>query len=331
MQCDESGPPCRPCSGLGVECTFSREMKRRGPPNRHAQAARAVKQARLELNSSGAIGSAIGNTIINNGSSHHMSPSPHNAAETLVSIAAYDGAGRALDAEAIAPWDILALLVDDFFTYIHPLIPFPHEPTFRQSFHSREDRTDRKFLALLSSMIGCLVASFPRSAQLRLKSQHGAGLFPHAMSMIERCRLVALEARGSFFYDEEKHVYDAATSYFLALAAGYTFQWKLFRRFMAEAMSFLQELGYHRPRDQNQQLSALQLEHGQGEQQRPFSHIEDQMGKRIFWIMLLGIRLTALPRTPRPFLAQANAGAAVTRSMTQLGAPANELPAPATH
>ncbi len=269
-QCDESGPPCRPCSTLGVECRFQREAKRRGPPNKHAQAARASKQARLEPN---------------------LSPSPHHAAETLVSIAANDGAPRVLDAESIAPSEILTLLVDDFFTYIHPLTPFPHEPTFRRRFMNREDRSHPEFLALLASMIGCLVASFPRSAQLHLKSQHSTDLFPRAITMIEKCRLVALEARGPLFYDnQDKDVDDAATSYFLALAAGYTFQWRLFRRFMAEAMSFIQELGFHRPQDAaQQQFSALQLERASDGQQQ-FSHVEDQIGKRIFWIMLLGIR-----------------------------------------
>ncbi len=220
-----------------------------------------------------------------------LSPSPHNAAETLVAIASTDGTPRALDAESIAPIELLTLLVDDFFTYIHPLVPFPHEPTFRQSFLNREDRTDPSFLALLASMIGCLVASFPRSAQIHLKSQHhSADLFPTANTMIEKCRIVALEARGPLFYNkDEKDVYDAATSYFLALAAGYTFRYSLFRRWMTEAISFILELGYRRPRSANPAEGEVQL--GQAQfPKRPVNHIEDQMGKRIFWIILLAIR-----------------------------------------
>ncbi|ELQ39327.1 hypothetical protein OOU_Y34scaffold00502g3 [Pyricularia oryzae Y34] len=49
VKCDEAGPPCKPCSSLNVECTYRREMKRRGPPNKHAEAARA-KRVRLEPN-----------------------------------------------------------------------------------------------------------------------------------------------------------------------------------------------------------------------------------------------------------------------------------------
>ncbi|KAL1839251.1 hypothetical protein VTJ49DRAFT_1688 [Mycothermus thermophilus] len=264
-KCDEQ-QPCRPCRELDVDCTFNRQMKRRGPPNKHAEAARAAKQARLEPN---------------------ISPGPHNAAETLVSISgAAQESQRALDAEAIAPWPVLTLLIDDFFTYIHPLCPFPHEPTFRMSFTARQDRTNRGFLALLASMIGCLVASFPRTARLHLKTQqHGMQIYPKAITLIERCRSIALEARSPAFYSRDDiSVYDAATSYFLGLAAAYTMQWKVCRRFMAEAMAFIRELGYHKPRDLGSSMFGVTY------RGPSFNHVEDQLGKRLFWSMFVGLR-----------------------------------------
>ncbi|KAK5654272.1 hypothetical protein OQA88_7448 [Cercophora sp. LCS_1] len=278
LPCDET-QPCRPCRDLNVDCTFNRAMKRRGPPNKHAEAAKAAKQPRLEP---------------------HLSPGPHNAAETLVSIAGAQGTQGVLDAESIAPLPVLKLLIDDFFTYIHPLTPFPHEPTFRKSLFKREDQTNREFLALLASMIGFLVASFPRSARLHLKAQHGINLFPKAITLIERCRSVALEARGPMFYSkDEVTVYDAATSYFLGLAAGYTMHWKICRRFMTETMSFIREMGYHKPRDLGSSI------YGVTYRGPPFDHVQDQLGRRIFWCMFLGIR-----------------------SMVQLGAPQSEIVLP---
>ncbi|KAI8631566.1 hypothetical protein F5Y19DRAFT_424184 [Xylariaceae sp. FL1651] len=285
VKCDESGPPCKPCSDLQVECTFRREMKRRGPPNKHAEAARAAKRPHLG----------------------DESPVPQNAAEALVSIATNNGP-VALDAEVIAPWPVLQLLVDDFFTYIHPLMPFPHEPSFRQAFANRADRTNREFLALLASMIGILVASFPRSARAHLKAQHSAGLYPTAMTMIDHCRSIALEARGAtFMAKQEMSVDDAATSYFLGLAAGYTLQWKSCKRFLAETMSFCRELGTHRPRDLSSLASHLPdlVAEVNSAANKPIDHIKDQIGKRIFWVMVAGIR-----------------------SMSQLGASINELPLP---
>ncbi|KAI1424230.1 hypothetical protein F5Y12DRAFT_785536 [Xylaria sp. FL1777] len=285
VKCDESGPPCKPCSDLQVECTFRREMKRRGPPNKHAEAARAAKRHQLD-----------------NGS-----PILHNAVDPLIPVASTNSP-LAFDADAIAPWPILQLLVDDFFTYIHPLMPFPHEPSFRQAFVNRADRTDREFLALLASMIGILVASFPRSARVHLKAQHSAGLFPTAITMIDHCRSIALEARGpTFMAKHEMSVDDAATSYFLGLAAGYTLQWKPCRRFLAETMSFCRELGTHRPRDLSSLAGYLPdlAAAANAIANKPIDHIKDQIGKRIFWVMVAGIR-----------------------SMSQLGASINELPLP---
>ncbi|KAI0129006.1 hypothetical protein BJ170DRAFT_701680 [Xylariales sp. AK1849] len=287
VKCDESGPPCKPCRDLNVECTFQREMKRRGPPNKHAEAAKAAKRPRTE---------------------ETVSPTPHNAAEALVSIAGHDE-DALLDAEAIAPWPVLTLLVDDFFTYIHPLMPFPHEPTFRQAFNARADRTSRDFLALLASMIGTLVASFPRSARSHLKASHSTNLFPTAITMIDRCRVVAMEARGAaYFAKDDMTVDDAATSYFLGLSAAYTMQWKACKRYLAETMTFCRELGIQRRSDTPPSMAANAADLAaalNAAANKPVDHIRDQIGKRIFWVMVAGLR-----------------------SMTQLGASINEIPLP---
>ncbi|KAH9993884.1 hypothetical protein F4779DRAFT_222025 [Xylariaceae sp. FL0662B] len=285
VKCDESGPPCKPCSDLQVECTFQREMKRRGPPNKHAEAAKAAKRPRTD----------------------NLSPAPHHAAETLVSIAANTDTVT-LDAETIAPWPVLELLVDDFFTYIHPLMPFPHEPSFRAAFNNRMDRSSSQFLALLASMIGVLVASFPRSARAHLKAQQSTGLFPSALTMIEHCRSVALEARGaSFMAKGEMTVDDAAASYFLGLSAAYTLRWKLCKRFLAETMTFCRELGTHRQRDTSSIESHIPdlAAEVNASANKPIDHIKDQIGKRIFWVMVAGVR-----------------------SLTQLGGSINEIPLP---
>ncbi|KAI1139304.1 hypothetical protein F5Y05DRAFT_381450 [Hypoxylon sp. FL0543] len=286
VKCDESGPPCKPCADLQVECTFNRAMKRRGPPNKHAEAARMAKRSK---------------------SDDIVSPAPHRAAETLVSIATHN-APVTMDAETIAPLPILELLIDDFFTYIHPLMPFPHEPSFRAAFAERADRSNPEFLALLASMVGALVASFPRSARSHLKAQHSTGLFPSAVAMIEHCRVIALEARGPrFLMKEEMNEDDAATSYFLGIAAAQTLQWRMCKRFFTETMTFCKELASNRQKG----LSSLAA-HIPGvtpalnaTADQPIDHIKDQIGKRIFWVMVASVR-----------------------SMAQLGVSINEIPLP---
>ncbi|KAJ4170981.1 hypothetical protein NW754_007124 [Fusarium falciforme] len=275
VKCDDSNVPCRPCRELGVDCTFNRETKRRGPPNKHAEAAKAAKRARADSQAVATAAAVFG----------AMSPSPQTAAKTLMNIST-EGV---LDAESIAPMPVLELLVDDFFTYIHPLAPFPHEPTFRQSFANREDRTKPEFLGLLASMICALVASFPRSAREHLKAQHSTHLFPRAIVMVEKCREISLLTRGSKWpLKQPKTLDDAATSYFLGLASGYTHQWNASGQFMAETLTLLRELGFHRPKHPgdlptfgNDNCSPDPL---------PFNHVKDQIGKRIFYCLLLGVR-----------------------------------------
>ncbi|RDA83258.1 hypothetical protein CP532_4497 [Ophiocordyceps camponoti-leonardi (nom. inval.)] len=274
VKCDDSSIPCRPCRELGVDCTYERETKRRGPPNKHAEAAKAAKRARVDV--------AV---VPSSSSTAAASPSPHNAAKTLVSISA----DAVVDADAIAPLPVLEHLVDDFFTYVHPLSPFPHEPTFRQSFANREDRTRPEFLGLLAAMVAALVASFPRSAREHLKAQHGSQLFPRPVAMVDRCRDVALITRGSrWVLKQPKTLDDTATSYFLGLASAYAGQWNASRYFLAETLTLIRELGFSRPKHPghlptfgNDAYSADPL---------PFNHVKDQIGKRIFWCLLLGVR-----------------------------------------
>ncbi|KAI6355461.1 hypothetical protein MCOR25_008182 [Pyricularia grisea] len=299
VKCDEAGPPCKPCSSLNVECTYRREMKRRGPPNKHAEAARA-KRARLEPNP------GWNNSPETPSVAAQASASPEVSQNSAPGIVAEQASqAQMLDAESIAPWPMMELLIDDYYTYIHPLIPFPHEPTFRRAFEDREDKTNPSFLALLASMIGCLVASFPRAARLHLKSQRGADLFPRAIVMIDHCRDVALRARGHRFAIKETYtIEDAITSYLLAIASGYTMQWKSCRRFMTETMSIVRELGFHLARRNPPALGSSADDYEMA-QTSPINHIEDQMGKRLFWVVMVGVM-----------------------SMIQLGASTREIPFP---
>lgn len=193
-----------------------------------------------------------------------------------------------MDAEVcIAPMGVLRLLVDDFYTYIHPLVPFPHEPTFREAFENREDRKDPEFLALLASMVGALVASFPRSARLHLKAAHSYEKFPRAIVLVDRCMKVALDLRtAESMLRENLTVNDAAISYFLCLASGYTMRWHPCFRFMRESLGFLHEMGFHRRRPPPTSLSLGHERSGD----KPTDFITDEIGKRIYWTIYLGAR-----------------------------------------
>ncbi|KAG6280372.1 hypothetical protein E4U47_000653 [Claviceps purpurea] len=281
VKCDDSNIPCKPCRELGADCTWERETKRRGPPNKHAEAAKAAKRARMEMAATGVSG-VSGSPEVSG------APSPQIAAKTLMNISS-DGL---LDAESIAPMPVLELLVDDYFTYIHPLAPFPHEPTFRQSFANREDRTKPEFLSLLASMIGALVASFPRSAREHLKAQYSTHMFPKAIVLVEQCREIALLTRGNkWILKQPKTLDDACTSYLLALSAVNTLQWNAARHFMSETLTLIRELGFQKPKHPGELPTFGSDPYSQD--LSPFNHVKDQIAKRLFWCLLLGIRSMA--------------------------------------
>ncbi|KAI9837758.1 MAG: hypothetical protein M1819_006692 [Sarea resinae] len=275
VKCDESGPPCRACSALDIPCTFERPSRRRGPPNRHAE---AIKRRRLESPDTPSGGST--------------SPTPTRAARALASLST----SQPLSAESICPLPTVKLLVDDFFTYIHPLVPIPHEPTFRAAFERREDLTNPTFLALLASMIGCLVASFPRKPRLHLKTQNKETLFSSSMSLVERCHQVVVEARGPGYLDKDLGVHDAAISYFLGVVGAYTFNWRQCRLYLAECLTISRGIGLHKPSGQSyNSLGGLPTAMGvQGayhaNSKTNTDLVTQEIGRRLFWILFVGVR-----------------------------------------
>lgn len=197
-----------------------------------------------------------------------------------------------MSAESICPIETLNLLINDFFTYIHPLCPFPHEPTFREAWKRREDISNKSFLALLASMIGALVASFPRKPRQHLKAQGKEQMFPNHMSLVHRCQSICSLARGPGYLESENlNVYDAATSYFLALMGVYTFRWRQGRLYFGECLTILRTLGLHK--GDNTQAHNLPTAVGSrigGQDQPPMDNITRQIGYRIFWTMFVSVR-----------------------------------------
>lgn len=188
-------------------------------------------------------------------------------------------------------------LIDDFFTYIHPLCPFPHEPSFREAWNNREDCGNDSFLALLASMVAALVASFPRKPRLHLKHQT-RDFFPNHLALVDRCREICAQARGPGYLDKPSlNVYDACTSYFLGLVGGYTFRWRQLRLYLGECLTILRSLGLHKAKEHGYTyLGQLPEAAGslgpkfEGSRDVPLDFITEQIGRRVFYTLFVGAR-----------------------------------------
>ncbi|XP_014551534.1 hypothetical protein COCVIDRAFT_42182 [Bipolaris victoriae FI3] len=281
VKCDESGPPCRACVALEIPCTFDRPSRRRGPPNRHAE---AIKRRRVA-------------GIDSEGSAPESPTSAAHALAQLQSSQLQSSQPVQLSAEEICALPTLNALIDDFFTYIHPLCPFPHEPSFREAWGRREDLTNPSFLALLASMIATLVASFPRKPRLHLNSQTRHE-YPNHLALVDKCRDVCARARGPGYLDRPSlSVYDACTSYFLGLTGAYVFQWRQLRLYMAECLTIIRGLGLHKPELQGYTyLGGVPNAWGSsgpnfdGSREAKVDYITEEIGRRVFWTVFVGVR-----------------------------------------
>lgn len=195
----------------------------------------------------------------------------------------------------------MQLLLDDFFTYIHPLVPIPHEPTFRAAFERREDVTNGTFLALIASMIGFLVASFPRRPKLRLNTEAERSAFPNSIALVKRCHDVAIQARGTGYLDRNVTVYDAAISYFLGVCAGYVYSIRRCRLYLAECRAMLQvydlchaatnipPVSAHATSPMSTGSTTTPDQPAQGLTENPsVDLITQELGRRLFYVTMVG-------------------------------------------
>ncbi|KAL3477876.1 hypothetical protein BJX99DRAFT_119742 [Aspergillus californicus] len=276
VKCDVSGPPCRSCASLNIPCTYERPTRRRGPPNRHAEAFKKHKFADSPYGASN-------------------SPSPDQISRLSPSLTGISlpVTSSALSLESICPLPTMRLLINDYFTYIHPLIPLPHEPTYRAALERREDLTNSTFLAITAGMIGTLVTSFPRRPKLHLNPEERAA-FPHSTALVKRCRDVAVQARGSGYLDRTPTVYDAAISYFLALCSGYAWNMRSCRAYLAECLTMLHVYGLcNPPQARGPSLgptSPASSSSVHSQEEGTVNIIDVELGRRLFYTVLVGYR-----------------------------------------
>ncbi|KOS37715.1 hypothetical protein ACN38_g11477 [Penicillium nordicum] len=286
VKCDTGGPPCRSCASLDIPCTYERPSRRRGPPNRHAESFKKQKREPEDAAS--------------------LSPADYPSATTTPLATPFispQSTSLPLSAESICSLHTMQMLLDDFFTYIHPLVPIPHEPSFRAAFERREDVTNHTFLALLASMIGLLVASFPRRPKLRLNTEAERTAFPNSIALVKRCLEVSIQARGAGYLDRNATVYDAAISYFLAICAGYIYNMRRCRVYLSECRAMLQvydlcrsptttdrpssTLGPHSPLSPTSTMAQDQPAHNFTESQG-VDLITQELGRRLFYVTFVG-------------------------------------------
>lgn len=176
---------------------------------------------------------------------------------------------------------------------MHPLHPFPHEPSFRRALlQERQDTRDPRFLALLASMIGALVATYPRRPLKRLKDLQRKHLFRSSVDFVSRCRDIAVESRGpGLFGRRDIGVVDAATSYFLGHMATNSMSVSEGELYWGECFNILRAMGYQRYHAEDDHSSKHPTELGQAPSTPQHADIiEREIAYRIYWALYIVVR-----------------------------------------
>lgn len=208
-----------------------------------------------------------------------------------------DASQTGLSGESICSLPTLQRLIDDFFTLIHPLIPVPHEPTFREAFARREDATNMRFLSLLAAMVGSLGASCPRWPKLHFQSDAERDMYPHTIALVKRCHDIAVQARGLGYLDTSNTVNDAAISYHLAVCAGYLYNVRRCRLYLAECITIVRVHGLHRQTELSNVASPSSSSSLSGSDD-PYGvignpahdYIQQELGRRLFYLCLVALQ-----------------------------------------
>jgi hypothetical protein len=251
--------PCRNCISLGVQCTFARPAKRRGPANRVAE---DLKRARFEVNdlnsAPGVVTSPVAPTIAGAVSGYAAPTAPMGPPA---------GAAAYPNLDSIAPAATVSRMVYDFFTYVYPVLPFPHEHLVMDRLRKREDVQNRSFCALISALLATLASLFPRIAHTALSELEQNGHVLANDVFIGRCMLVCEQSRGPL--TSGRDVDDAATAFFIGIVSYARRQLRLVDLYMAEALSIVRYLGVE---------SNGVLADG-----IPADHVTKELCRRIYW------------------------------------------------
>lgn len=268
MQCEKTRQACKACISAGISCTTLRTSRPRGLRNRVVE---MIKRAGVSETTIESCGASLSSSSTSAQSASPLSStalpernSPSPPEYLLASFPAKEISpssspvfqqelsqgepGRStvrsismtFCAESMFPIDVVHALLDGFFTYLYPLCPFPHEQTFRTAWAGREDVLSEPYLALLASMLGAYIATFPGQAREQIVRSYYLDEKTHLANDIERCRRVCISARASgLVANDGWRIHTAATSYYLATIHFRSEQWRQGSVYLGECFTVL--------------------------------------------------------------------------------------------
>ncbi|RKL33526.1 hypothetical protein BFJ72_g10042 [Fusarium proliferatum] len=245
------GTRCRNCTKADSQCTFLLPSKARGPKTRrnlHHNAAQHSVSPENSLN--------LDSELVNQLSPFTTESSPSTG------ITAYA-------TDILFPRELVRFILGDYVTYVYPLIPVIHQPTFQLDFDSDRDMHDVDFLALIISLCAVTVSLLP-SRFKTYRSFSSPLPFETRTEMADQCYKLNQSFRDTTYFDTVSHQKWAST-FLLGVAFHQTVNNNLWRMLEVESMQLLRLL-------EVQHLSSYS----------GLDAVEIQLRKKAFWLMFYG-------------------------------------------
>jgi hypothetical protein len=193
------------------------------------------------------------------GTQHSASP------ETLARVASYDNVSFRTD--ALCSRELLMIIIDDYLTWIYPLVPVVHRPTFRGNLEQNRDLHDSDFLCLIFCLCAATLGFLPKVFTKYQVLAGDVSSFTSRTDVINRCYTLCMEQRGPYYFDTV-NFQKWAIAYLMQITHLQIANHNLSRMMEVEAMQVARLLGLHRVSDY------------QG-----LNCIETQLRKKGFWLM----------------------------------------------
>jgi hypothetical protein len=168
--------------------------------------------------------------------------------------------------DRLLPRDLVRFILGDYVTYVYPLIPVIHIPTFEINFNQEHDNQDEEFLSLIISLCALTVGLLP--SRLQAYHEYKSPLpFKTRTEMANHCYKLNQSFRDVGYFDTVNHQ-KWASSYLLALTFHQTGNTNVWRMLEVESMQLLRLLEVQKT------SSYIGLD-----------AIEAQLRKKAFWLM----------------------------------------------
>jgi len=114
-------------------------------------------------------------------------------------------------------------------------------------------------------------------------------LFSTSNALVDLCRSVCLEARGSGYLEREGlYVYDAATSYYLLTMSSFHYRWQAADLYLGECFTIIRAIGFYKTRPSYPPADFGARAALTSEQDLNF--IDEEVGRRVFWTVYVTAR-----------------------------------------